>query len=212
MPTSSGEQIRVLIADDHTMVLDVLAYCLSASSGIAVSKATNLSDAIEQISSSGPYDVIILDYDMPGMHGVTGVRRVQELCRGKPVAILTGNLTERLRREFISAGVAGIIMKTSGLKRFVSAVRFMHAGEFYLPFDLMVEEIHSQPDNKALLTQSELQVLSFLAKGKRNREIAYEINTSEASVKMRVAGLFRKLGATNRTEAVIKGGELGLIS
>lgn len=210
--TGGGEFIRVLLADDHVMIAEILATYLSVAGGMQATTATNLNETVELLAGSGPYDVVLLDFDMPGMGGIVGLKRVLQLCNGTPVAIISGNVTPRMCSEILSAGASGVILKTSGMRTVASAIRFMHAGEFYLPHDLMVEVTRDRPTQNGSLSEKEIEVLNFLSKGKRNREIAAQLNLSEATVKLRVSGICKKLSASNRTQAVIAAAELGLIA
>ena len=92
---ANAGKIRILIADDHEMVLDVFAMYLSSASDMEVATAKNLDEAVDLITEAGPYDVVLLDLNMPGMNGVAGLRRAIRVNGGKPVAIKNGRLSDK---------------------------------------------------------------------------------------------------------------------
>ena len=123
------EKISVLIADDHGMILDILSLYLSAQNDILVKTAADVESAAELLKKDGGFDVVLLDYNMPGMHGLKGLDRIMRANEPKPVAILTGNPTRRMMDEALEAGAAGILPKTMPAKSLANAIRFIHAGE-----------------------------------------------------------------------------------
>lgn len=209
--TAAGN-IRILIADDHEMVLDVFAMYLSSSPDLEVTTAKTLDEALEHIEAAGPFDVVLLDLNMPGMNGVTGLRRAIRSNSGKPVAIITGNPTPRMLDEIMNAGSSGIVLKTTGVRSLANAIRFMHAGEHYMPLELVRERHNAGRQTKnGRLSDKEMMVLSYLAEGKQNKEIANDLKLAEPTIKMHVTSICKKLVASNRTQAVIVARDLGLI-
>jgi DNA-binding NarL/FixJ family response regulator len=206
-----NEKISVLIADDHGMILDILSLYLSAQTDISVKTAADVEAAADLLKIEGSFDVILLDYNMPGMHGLKGFDRIMRSNGSKPVAILTGNPTRRMMDEALEAGAAGILPKTMPAKSLANAIRFIHAGETYMPLSLMRDEMNSQSSNGGPLSSREMTVLGFLGEGKQNKEIANELALSEATIKMHVKSICKKLDANNRTHAVINARDMGLL-
>ena len=206
-----NEKISVLIADDHGMILDILSLYLSAQTDISVKTAADVEAAADLLKIEGSFDVILLDYNMPGMHGLKGFDRIMRSNASKPVAILTGNPTRRMMDEALEAGAAGILHKTMPAKSLANAIRFIHAGETYMPLSLMRDEMNSQSSNGGPLSSREMTVLGFLGEGKQNKEIANELALSEATIKMHVKSICKKLDANNRTHAVINARDMGLL-
>jgi DNA-binding NarL/FixJ family response regulator len=209
---AGADKIRILIADDHEMVLDVFAMYLSSAPDMAITTGKTLDEAVEHISSDGPFDVVLLDLNMPGMNGVAGLRKAIKMNGGKPVAIITGNPTPRMLDEIMNAGSSGIVLKTTGVRSLANAIRFMHAGEHYMPLEL-VRERHTagRQTKNGRLSDKEMMVLSYLAEGKQNKEIANDLKLAEPTIKMHVTSICKKLAASNRTQAVIVARDLGLI-
>jgi len=206
-----NEKISVLIADDHGMILDILSLYLSAQTDISVKTASDVEAAADLLKTEGSFDVILLDYNMQGMHGLKGFDRILRSNASKPVAILTGNPTRRMMDEALEAGAAGILPKTMPAKSLANAIRFIHAGETYMPLSLMRDEMNSPSSNGGPLSSREMTVLAFLGEGKQNKEIANELALSEATIKMHVKSICKKLDANNRTHAVINARDMGLL-
>jgi len=212
LSTLDVEHIRVLLADDHCMITDMFQMFLANTAGMQVDIATSFDEAAQILHREGSFDVVLLDLNMPGMNGLDGLKQALKLNKGKPVAILTGMTTPRMSRDIMDAGAAGIILKTTPLRSLANSIRFMHSGERYLPMELIKaqgrDDNASRPGN---LSNKEMDVLSHLAEGKSNKEIAKALGLAEATVKMHVNSICRKIGANNRTRAVLLSQEIGLI-
>lgn len=206
-----NDRMQVLIADDHKMILDLISMYLNDVAGTDVTLASSFDEAASAMQQSGPFDVVLLDLNMPGMNGVTGLRRAIRLNEGKPVAILTGSPTPKMVDEIMHAGAAGIILKTTPLRSLANAIRFIQSGEIYLPMELMRTQYDARRTGQnGVLSEKESQVLGYLAEGKPNKAIASELQLAEPTVKMHVTAICRKLGAGNRTQAVILARDMGL--
>lgn len=207
-----GQPLRVLLADDHRMILDVFSMFLTASAGMEVTTAQSFDDAAQILQQDGPFDVVLLDLNMPGMNGIAGVKRALRLNGGLPVAVVTGNPTPRMLQEIMDTEAAGVILKTTPARSLANAIQFMHAGERYLPLELMrsaTEPAQVLPNKQ--LSGKEMDVLLQLSEGKPNKEIANALDLAEPTIKMHVTAICRKIGAQNRTQAVVLARDLGLV-
>lgn len=202
--------LSVLIADDHTLILEIIGLVLENSPDIRLSTAISVEGAIEQLKKNGEFDLILLDLDMPGMHGVETLKQITALNAGKPVGIITGGPTPRVVDEMTRNGAAGLVPKTTSMKSLTNAIRFMAAGERYFPLELIQENKATQKAFVSPLSDREVSVLNLLADGMPNREIGENLGLAEATVKMHVKSICRKLGVTNRTQAVIQARNLKL--
>nr|WP_092903138.1 response regulator transcription factor [Rhodobacter sp. 24-YEA-8] len=202
--------LSVLIADDHTLILEIIGLVLENSPDIKLSTAVSIDGAIEQLKKNGEFDLILLDLDMPGMHGVETLKQITALNAGKPVGIITGGPTPRVVDEMTRNGAAGLVPKTTSMKSLTNAIRFMAAGERYFPLELIQENKATQKAFVSPLSDREVSVLNLLADGMPNREIGENLGLAEATVKMHVKSICRKLGVTNRTQAVIQARNLKL--
>lgn len=202
--------MKILIADDHELVRDTLAAFLDREPDFQVITVDDQPAALAQIRKDGVFDLVLLDYTMPGMNGLDGLRTVLNLNGGNPVALMSGTAPRAVAQEALEAGAIGFLPKTMGAKTLVNAVRFMAAGETFVPVKFMTED--TTPDNplaKGLSTR-ELEVLGGLCRGLANKEIARELDLQEVTIKLHVKTLSRKLGAKNRTHAAMIAKEAGL--
>ncbi len=200
--------MRVLVADDHDLVRDTLSAYLQAD-GFEVKTAPNLQEALKIVEQSPLFDVILLDYAMPGMNGLEGMKKMMSASSDRPVAIISGTATKSVADDALKQGAKGFIPKTMAAKSLVNAVRFIGAGEIYIPTSFLKEE--EAGSSSVDLTQRELQVLRGICEGKSNKEIAIDYDLQEVTVKLHVKTLSRKLGAKNRTHAAMIARDLQLL-
>jgi len=195
--------MRILIADDHELLRDVLRSYLEAEGGFDVETVADLPAALASIAAApAPFDLVVLDYGMPGMAGYDGLEQTIELSKGWPVALMSGLAPAGVAEKVLSLGAAGYLPKTLPARSLVNAIRFMAAGEVYMPLDL------HRPSNTAVpspsgLSQREVEVLTRLCSGQANKEIARELNLREPTIKLHVKTICRKLDARNRTHAAM---------
>ena len=203
--------MRVLLADDHDLVLETLASFLRAESGFDVETCGSLDAACEKIGNDVAYDLVLLDYTMPGMNGLDGMKKAIDVSFGRPVALMSGTASKTIAQEAIDAGAIGFLPKTMAAKSMVNAVKFMAMGEKYIPLDFLnaVEEEADIPLAKQL-SERELQVLGGLCQGFSNKEIARELDLQEVTIKLHVKTLCRKIEAKNRTHAAMIAKEAGI--
>jgi len=203
--------MRVLIADDHDLLRDTLVMFLQ-SSEIETEAAADLSAAHRLIAAADePFDLVLLDLNMPGMNGLDGLTSTMALGDGQRVALLSGEATRGIAEKALEAGAAGFVPKTLPAKSMINAVKFMAMGEQYAPIDFMTaaEEAPNHPMAEKL-TPRELQVLKGLTEGKSNKEIARDLEITEPTIKLHMKTLYRKVGASNRTQAALIAREAGL--
>lgn len=200
--------MRILVADDHDLVRETIALFLEAKGMSDVVSADSLDAALEVIERTGAFDLVLLDYNMPGMTGLTGLTRMIEANEGRPVALLSGTASAQIANEALAAGAAGFIPKTMGTKSMVNAIRLMVAGEVFVPFSFMKKSEQRTVGN---LSERETEVLRGLGEGKSNKEIARDLDLQEVTIKLHVKTLCRKLNARNRTQAAMIARDRGLL-
>lgn len=194
--------MRILIADDHDLLRDVLRSYLEAEGGIAVETVADLPQALVAMQAGPAFDLVLLDYAMPGMNGFDGLEQAIAASHGKPVALMSGLAPAGVPDKVLACGAAGYLPKTLPARSVVNAIRFMAAGEIYVPLALSRPAASANPDDGGL-SPREREVLAGLCTGHANKEIARQLGLREPTIKLHVKLICRKLGARNRTHAAM---------
>ncbi|MBB5517051.1 DNA-binding NarL/FixJ family response regulator [Rubricella aquisinus] len=203
--------MRILIADDHDLLRDTLVLFLENEGSMSAVAVGSYQEAVRHIETDDPYDLVLLDLNMPGMNGLNGLKNALTLGGGQRVALMSGEATRQIAEQALEAGAAGFVPKSLSAKSLVSAVKFMAMGEQYAPIDFMTAADEDAPNPLSeKLTDRELQVLKGLTEGKSNKEIARDLDLQEPTVKLHIKTLFRKIDVTNRTQAALVAREAGL--
>jgi DNA-binding NarL/FixJ family response regulator len=132
--------LSLLIADDHDLVRESIAALLKYEANVQVTTVATLDEALAAVKKSGYFDLVLLDYKMPGMNGLEGLVLMKKATAGRPVALMSGNASRAIAEEAINTGAAGFIPKTIAASSMASAVRFMAAGEIFVPYGFMQQE------------------------------------------------------------------------
>ena len=203
--------MNILIADDHDLLRDTLVLFLEGAGGVQTATAADLDGALALMAGETCFDVVLLDLNMPGMNGLDGLQKALAQADGQPVALISGVATRETAEQALEMGAAGFLPKTLPAKSLVNAVRFMAMGEQYAPIDFMTakDDTPAHPLTEKL-TERELQVLKGLTESKSNKEIARDLDLTEPTIKLHMKTLFRKVGATNRTQAALIAKEAGV--
>lgn len=214
------KNVTVLIADDQTLFREGIKDLLEDEKGIeVVGEASTGPEAVALAKKLKP-DVILMDIKLPQMDGVSATRIIRKDCPQTNVLILSSYEDEAHVTEAIQAGANGYLSKMLPASELVHALKTFTAEGVMIPQPIMGKLIQglrqmgtpgydSAPDS---LTATEIKVMALLGKGKSNKEIAAELNCSVKTVKNHLNSIFQKLGVNNRTEAVVKAIEKGLIS
>ncbi len=182
------------------------------NSSMEILPSSRVNETIDIISRGVTPDLVILDTGLSDMKGLNGLNKIHEVTQRKvPVAIMGPPTSHSEMRMALDAGSSGYIPKNIGIKAFYSAMSLMADGEMFLPADHSNHKSQNSflPDN--LLTGREQDMLSGLLDGKSNKEIARKHGLSEVTVKHHLKSLRGKLGARNRTHAVCRAIELGIV-
>ena len=208
MNTEHREKIRILLADDHVVVRVGLSTAIRSEPDMEiVAEKSSGADAIEAYDQCRP-DVVVLDMRM---HGMSGVETLKVLCEkhGQVHAVIFSNYASGDEVfQAVKAGALGFVLKEMDLSRLFEAIRAAARGEQYIPMELAArvgERVISQ------LSDRECDVLHFLAEGKSNKEIASGLRIAESTVKIHLSNIFVKLGASDRTQAVVIAVKRGIL-
>lgn len=212
--------IRILIADDHPVVRDGLGVMLETQADFkVVSGAADGQATLEKTASFQP-DVVLLDLEMPGMDGVAVLEALSRDFPAVAVIVFTAYDTDERIIQAVRAGARGYLLKGVPREQLFEAIRTVHAGGSLLqPLvakklmqHVAAETQASHPPIQDALTNREQEILRELSTGKTNKEIARGLFISERTVKFHVSSILRKLGVSNRTEAVKTAVQRGLIN
>ncbi len=187
----------ILLADDHDLVRETLAAYLEARGMGPVARASDADGVLRILGEGQGFDLVLLDYNMPGMEGMVGLDRVLSSEGVAAVAMISGEMSQDLALEALERGARGFVPKTISPEAFVQAVEAMVAGEVFAPVPLAVR------GEDAALSVREMDVLRGICAGKSNKEIARDHDLQEVTVKLHVKTMSRKLGARNRTHAAM---------
>lgn len=201
---------KIIVADDHPLFRAALKQAVSqAVQQGEVLEADTIGGLQELIEHHPDADLVLLDLNMPGAHGFSGLVFMRGQYPGLPVVVVSGSEDLQVMRRAIDYGASGFIPKSAPLPDIVSAIRSVLDGDVWLPsgvaekLERMQGEASDFSERLATLTPQQFRVLGMLAEGMLNKQIAYDLDVSEATVKAHITAVFRKLGVRNRTQAVI---------
>ena len=194
------DKIRVLLADDHTLVRMGLKMLLSAADGFTVvGEAENGEEAVRLTEAERP-DVVVMDLSMPILNGTEATKAICASCPETRVLILTTFADPEEISAALSAGAAGALLKSSANAELLTAIRAVSGGETFLSDE--IRELLSDVPAAPSLTERQLQVLASVTRGLSNREISIQLGISQERIKQHLNVIYEKLGAANRAEAV----------
>ena len=205
--------MKILHADDHPMFREGLRFFLQLlGTQVTVLEAGNLRAALDKLALEWPVDLLLLDLQMPGMSEVEGFLAIRRAYPALPVVIVSGVNDPQIIRTLLDGGARGYIPKFTGSEQLMDALRRVLNGEVYVPDAIFLPPSKPAGNGEAPpLTSRQLQILPLLAEGMPNKRIADALGLTEGTVKQHLKDLFRRLNASNRTQAVREARRLGLL-
>jgi DNA-binding NarL/FixJ family response regulator len=200
---------RILIVDDHPLFREALKQAVAGGiANSAVALAESLDQATDLLDKDDDYDLVLLDLRMPGVQGLSGLIYLRAQYPNIPVVIVSAADDQGLIRNTLNLNASGFIPKSSSIDTIIAAVNAVLNGDVWVPAgyagppaaDRDTDEIARRI---ATLTAQQIRVLMMLKEGLLNKQIAYELNVSEATVKAHVSAILQKLNVSSRTQAVI---------
>ncbi|MCG3759780.1 response regulator transcription factor [Vibrio cincinnatiensis] len=196
----------IIIADDHPLFRNALFQSVHmAVSGANLLEADSLDALLTLLSKQNEPDLLLLDLKMPGANGMSGLIQLRSEYPELPIVVISANEEPTIVSQVKTHGAFGFIPKSSDMRTLISALNQVLNGDPYFPEGLIVN--HAACDDVAekiaALTPQQYKVLGMLSDGLLNKQIAYELHVSEATIKAHMTAIFRKLGVKNRTQAVI---------
>ena len=201
------EQYRLVIADDHPLFRGAMREAISGLlEKVDIAEAGTFDDVVELLS--GDVDLVLLDLAMPGVRGFSGLMYMRAQYPSVPVIVVSANDDPTAIRRCMEFGASGFIPKTLGVDTMRAAISRVLSGGVWTPPDIDLStgadsETAALMGRMATLTPQQVRVLMMLSEGLLNKQIAYQLGVSEATVKAHVSAILQKLGVESRTQAVI---------
>ncbi|MCC6779803.1 MAG: response regulator transcription factor [Hyphomicrobiales bacterium] len=205
----AGEFTRLVIADDHPLFRGALREAVSGLLvGAEIAEAASFDEMAALLERVGEIDLILLDLAMPGVRGFSGLMFLRAQYPSVPIVVVSGNDDPTVIRRCMDFGASGFIPKTLGTEAMRQAILCVLEGGVWTPPDIDMgagadAESAGLLARLASLTPQQVRVLMMLSEGLLNKQIAYELGVSEATVKAHVSAILQKLGVDSRTQAVI---------
>ncbi len=200
-------QHTILIADDHPLFRNALFQSIDSSiKGTLLLEADSLDSSFEQLEKEPDIDLLLLDLKMPGTNGISGLIQLRTHYPELPIVVISANEEATTIRQVKATGALGFIPKSSDMRTLIYALHHVLKGDTYFPTcnkDDDKKPEFTSLEKIATLTPQQKKVLDMLSDGLFNKQIAHELDVSEATIKAHMTAIFRKLNVRNRTQAVI---------
>ncbi|SNC64212.1 two component transcriptional regulator, LuxR family [Marinobacter sp. es.048] len=212
---------KILIADDHPLFREAISSVIASGfEGSEIIETDDLDSAVDITRENDDLDLILLDLNMPGMHGLNGLITLRNEAPTIPVVIVSAEEDKQVVLQAITYGACGFITKSSPRAQMTEAIQQILNGNVYLPSDIIRtgkesntrrsrnEDNPISPELLNSLTRRQLLVLERMSKGESNKQIAYNLNIAETTVKAHVSAILRKLGVHNRVQAILSASDV----
>ena len=208
----------VIVADDHPLFRTAIKEALQASQGETTFLEANSFESLQElVDENQDVDLVLLDLHMPGVSGFAGLVYLCKRYPSVPVVIISANEDPMVIQRALDHGAAGFIPKSSNIKTITSAISDILMGEIWAPVSKQsnlpgsnVSELELA-ERMSQLTPQQFKVLMSVSQGLLNKQIAFDMGISEATIKAHVTAIMNKLGVTNRTQAVMAAHKLNVM-
>lgn len=201
---------EILIADDHPLFRNALnqALILGLGSDVRLTEAANIAELEERLTAKSDWDLVLLDLNMPGAYGFSGLVLLRGQYPQVPVVMISAQEDPAVIQRSKEFGASGFIPKSSPMDVLQEAVQSVLDGDVWwppevAPHETLSDETKAASAGLASLTPQQFRVLTMVCEGLLNKQIAYELSVSEATVKAHVTAIFRKLNVRTRTQAAL---------
>ncbi|MBE6458923.1 MAG: response regulator transcription factor [Alphaproteobacteria bacterium] len=217
--------MKVLIADDHELFLKGLEMILQASfPEMELKTAKDYQEIFNIIANEHDFDLVLTDLAMPGAKWLDAIEKIHTVLPNTPIIILSAVFDKEIVQKTIELGAAGYVPKTSSNAVIISAVNLVMSGGVYIPPELLhhssnsefallkqIEEKNIMSGDAKVLSPRQIDVLRLIAKGRSNKQIAYDLGLTEGTVKLHVTAILKLLNVYNRTGAVAEANRQGIL-
>ena len=210
---------NILIADDHPLFREGICNVIrSGFPGCTILETADLDSTLAMANENDNLDLILLDLNMPGMSGLNGLMSLRNEAPTIPVVIVSAEQDKHIVLQAITYGAVGFITNSTPREQMTAAIEQVLNGHVYLPAEIIRSEQSNtrrtpreatiSPELLQALTRKQLQVLERMAKGESNKQIAYNLDIAETTVKAHVSAILRKLNVHNRVQAILSVGDI----
>jgi len=200
---------RLVIADDHPLFRDALEQTIaSALVDLEIHQAGSLEHVISILEGPDDFDLVLLDLKMPGVLGFSGLMFLRAQFPNIPVVVVSASEEATVVRRIMELGASGFIPKSASMEDMQQAVKTILDGEVWVPENIDLNSDKPDEDSDlarrmTTLTPQQMRVLMMLRDGLLNKQIAFKLDVSEATIKAHVSAILQKLNVDSRTQAVI---------
>jgi len=215
MDRAMNGTINILLIDDHPLFRDALKPVIyQLAQAVNIFEASSITEAFTQIERQINFDLVLLDLTLPDSDGLKSLLPISQTLPDTPVVVISASENNHLVVHLLSAGARGYIPKSAGGEVIKNALLLVLSGETYIPSVVLdslshLAEMEFDPD--AVLTRRQDEVLQLLARGYSNKQIGNVLDIADTTVRAHVSDIIHHLHANNRTDAVVKAQQLGLL-
>ncbi len=209
-PRGTAAVRMALVIDDHPLFCEALTLTLRTALEVGeIVTAASLADGVERVRATPRPDIVLLDLRLPDTDGLDGLIRLRKEAQGTPIVVISSLSEDRMIASVLRAGAAGFVPKHSQRSVFVEAIGTVLAGGIYTPEGYVAPENEPGLDETDIverlkaLTAQQARILELVCEGKLNKQIAYELDIAETTVKAHLTAILRKLQVQSRTQAVL---------